>query len=75
MKRLSIRETRRALSHLDMILAAEGEITVIKRGKEVARIVPIDRRVAIPSHRDLRAKMPIMTESSEKLIRDDRDEG
>jgi len=73
MKKLTIRETRQALSHLDRLLAAEGEITITRRGEAIARIAALGKKRVIPSHRDLREKMPRMRRGSEKLIREDRD--
>ena len=73
MRKLTIRETRQASSHLDRLLAAEGEITITRRGEAIARIVALGKKRAIPSHRDLREKMTRMRKESEKLIREDRD--
>ena len=73
MKTLSIREARQALSHLDQILATEGEVTIMKRGKAVARVVQLGKKMPVPSHRDLREKMPLIKKGSEKLVREDRD--
>ena len=73
MKKLTIREARQALSHLDQILATEGEVTITKRGRAIARVVRFDRGISIPSHRDLREKMERMKKGSEKLLREDRD--
>ena len=73
MKTLTIREARQALSHLDEILATEGEVTITKRGRAIARVVQLGREMPIPSHRDLREKMPRMKLGSEKLVREDRD--
>ncbi len=73
MKKLTIRETRQALSHLDRLLAAEGEVTITRRGEAIARVVALGKKRTIPSHRDLREKMPRMRRGSEKLIREDRD--
>lgn len=72
MKNLTIRETRQALSHLDDILESEGAVTITKRGQAVARIMQIDRKIPMPSHKDLRLKMPRMKKDSAKLIREDR---
>jgi len=72
MRKLTIREARQALSHLDQLLAAEGEVTITRRGEAIARIVALGKKKAIPSHRDLRGKMPRMRRGSEKLIREDR---
>jgi len=73
MKKLTIRETRQALSHLDRLLAAEGEVTITRRGEAIARIVALGKKRAMPSHRHLREKMPRMRRGSERLIREDRD--
>jgi len=73
MKQLTIREAREALSHLDRLLAVEGELTITRRGEPIARVLPVGKRRAIPSHRDLRESMPRMLKGSEKLIREDRD--
>jgi antitoxin (DNA-binding transcriptional repressor) of toxin-antitoxin stability system len=73
MKKLTIREARQALSHLDRILETEGEVTITKRGQAVARVVQLGRKMPIPSHKDLREKMLRMKTGSNKLVREDRD--
>ena len=73
MKKLNIRQARQALSHLDQLLASEGEVTITRRGQAIARVMQIGKKRAMPSHRDLREKMPLMRKGSEKLIRADRD--
>ena len=74
MKKLTIRETRQALSHLDKLLSVEGEVTITRRGEPIARLIPIDiGKRSVPSHRDLREGMRFMRKGSEKLIREDRD--
>jgi antitoxin (DNA-binding transcriptional repressor) of toxin-antitoxin stability system len=72
MKKLSIRETRQALSKLDRLLEVEGEVMITRRGEAIARVIQISRRRLIPSHSDLRAKMSRMQKGSEKIIREDR---
>ncbi len=72
MRKLTVRETRQALSRLDRLLSAEGEVTITRRGEAIARIVGLEKKRAMPSHRDLREKMPRMRRGSEKLIREDR---
>ena len=74
MKTLTIRQMREALGKLDELVALEGEIVVTRRGRALARIVPVRTRQAPPSHRELRARMPRLATSSEALIRADRDE-
>ena len=73
MKTLSIRETRQALSQLDHLLAEEGEMIITRRGQPIARIVQIDKKRLIPSHRSLRESMPRLRKGSEKIVRADRD--
>lgn len=73
MKTLSIREIRAALTRLDELVEKESEITITRRGKAVARLLPIRRRPRMPSHADLRASMPRQEIPSEVLIREDRD--
>jgi antitoxin (DNA-binding transcriptional repressor) of toxin-antitoxin stability system len=73
MKKLTLRETRQSLSHLDRLLATEGEVMITRRGEAIARLTQINKKRAIPSHRDLRKRMPLMRKGSEKVIREDRD--
>ncbi len=54
MKKLTIREARQALSHLDRLLAIEGEVMITRRGEPIAKVVQVGRKRSIPSHRDLR---------------------
>jgi antitoxin (DNA-binding transcriptional repressor) of toxin-antitoxin stability system len=73
MKKLTIREVRQSLSHLDRLLAVEGEVTITRRGEAIARVEQLGRHRAMPSHRDLRDRMPRMRKGSEKMIREDRE--
>jgi antitoxin (DNA-binding transcriptional repressor) of toxin-antitoxin stability system len=73
MKKLNIRQTRQSLSHLDRLLAVEGEVMITRRGEAIARVVQIGKSRAIPSHRNLREKMPRLRRGSEKMVREDRD--
>jgi antitoxin (DNA-binding transcriptional repressor) of toxin-antitoxin stability system len=73
MKKLNIREARQALSHLDCLLAEEGEVTITRRGVAIARMIQISKKRPIPSHRGLRERMPQMQVGSETLVRNDRD--
>ena len=73
MKTLTIRETRQALSHLDRLLAKEGELTITRRGEPIARVSQIGKKRTMPSHRDLRDSMPMLSSGSARLIREDRD--
>jgi len=74
MKELSIREARERLAHLEDLLDQEGEITLTRRGKPIARFVSVVRRRAIPSHRRLRESMPCLSTPSEELVREDREQ-
>ena len=74
MKRLTIREIRRSLSHLDQLLAVEQEVMITRRGDPIAKVVQVGRKRPIPSHRDLREGMKRMCKGSEALLRKDRDE-
>ena len=57
MKKLTIREARQSLSHLDRLLEEEGEITITRRGKPIGRVIAINGKKVIPSHKELRMKM------------------
>ena len=74
MKKLTIREARQALSHLDRLLAIEEEVMITRRGEPIARVVQIGRKRPIPSHRSLREAMPQIRKGSEKLVREIREE-
>ena len=76
MKALNIREIRQELSHLDELLAKEGELLVTRHGKPIARVLPLEP-VSPPRHMPslkwLRDQMPFQETPSEVLIREDRD--
>ncbi len=72
MKTLTVREMRQALGRLDEIVAREGEIVVTRHGRPVARLLPARGRRALPSHADLRAKMPRLSIGSEIYVREER---
>ena len=73
MRRLSIREAREQLRVIDQLVAKEREIIVTRRGRPVARILPLSGPRRLPSRASLRAKMPCLT-PSEALVRSERDE-
>ena len=73
MKKLTIREARQSLTHLDHLLADEGEVMITRRGEAIARLTQIGKRRPIPSHQDLRRRMSLMRKGSEKVVREDRD--
>ena len=74
MRSLSVREMRTALPDLERVLREEGEVVITKRGKPIARLLPVPSTRTIPSHADFRATMPRLEVGSEHYIRADRDE-
>ena len=73
MRHLSIREMRASLGRLDELLEEEAEVLITRRGKAVARLLPMKTKRRLPSHRDLRQRMPVVR-SSVELVRADRDD-
>jgi prevent-host-death family protein len=74
MKKLSIREVRKELAQLDELIRREGEVVITRRGKPIARLLPISGPIAPPSHAALRAAMPRLKVGSEVHVRHERDE-
>ena len=74
MKSLSIREVRSEIPRLEEILADEGELVITRRGRPIARLLPARAGAKRPSHAALRSRMKRLTEGSETLVRQDRDE-
>ena len=73
MKSLSVREVRAALTSLDDLLSKEGEVLITRRGKAIARLLPVRSAQALPSHTALRSSMPRLKVGSERLLgRDER---
>ena len=72
MKALSIRQMRASLGELDRLIEAEGELVVTRRGKAIARVVPLEPQRNMPSHSEFRRSLPRLSSSAE-LIREDRD--
>jgi len=74
MGEISIREMRRLLASLEERLEKEGEIMLPRRGKPIARILPVRKAAPRrPSHADLRAAMKRSETGSEAYVREDRD--
>lgn len=72
MKTLSIREMRNC--DIAAVLSTTKEVVLTKNGHQIARIFPIQKKLSRPTHKELHAltkKSPI---SSEKIIREMRDE-
>jgi antitoxin (DNA-binding transcriptional repressor) of toxin-antitoxin stability system len=75
MRRVSVREVRELLPRIEATLQDEGELVLVRRGKAVARIVPLEEPApALLSTQALRARMTPLAVPSEALIRQDRDE-
>lgn len=73
MKKLTIREVRQSLPHLDRLLEIEGEVTITRRGDPIAKVIQVGRKRPIPSHRGLRDGMKRIHKESETILRKDRD--
>ena len=74
MKKLSIRQMREKLGQLGELLEGAGEIIVTRRGKPIARLLPVKGIRKRPDHAGLRSEMPLLEIASETLVRKDRDE-
>lgn len=74
MKSFSIREIRAGLTQLEELVSREGEVVVTRRGRPIARLLPLRSALRMPSHADLRARMPRLEQGSETRIRSERDE-
>jgi antitoxin (DNA-binding transcriptional repressor) of toxin-antitoxin stability system len=74
-RRVNVREVRELLPRIEATLQDEGELVLVRRGKAVARIVPLEEPApALLSTQALRARMTPLAVPSEALIRQDRDE-
>lgn len=73
---IALAEAKAHLSHvLDRVEAGE-ELVITRRGKPVARVVPVQQPIVpLPSLADFRAQLPKMRHSSTEMIRAIRDEG
>lgn len=72
MKTFSIREMREALGRLDQLVEQEGELIVTRRGRAIARVLPVKPQRMMPSHAEHRSRLPRLSPSAE-LVREDRD--
>ncbi len=72
MRKLTIREMRQSLSHLEKLLAVEGEVMITRRGDPIAKVVQVGRKRPIPSHSDLREGMKRMNKGSETVLSKDK---
>ncbi len=73
MGEISIRELRDMLAQMEDVLARRGELLITRRGKPVARLLPVEEETSRISHADLRARMSCPSVSSADLLRKDRD--
>lgn len=73
MRNLSIREIRAALPTLAELVEREGELIITRRGRPIARIVPVGRPRTMPSRVDLRSMTEPLDVPSEILLREERD--
>lgn len=65
---------RNAIGHLDKLVNAAGELIITRHGEAIARILPITGKRIRPSHKELHKLTKKLTHSSEKILRDMRDE-
>ena len=73
MKTVSIREMRTALTQLEELLKGSGGLLITRRGRAIARLLPMDPIHEVPTHKSLRKAMPKLAQGSEELVRADRD--
>jgi antitoxin (DNA-binding transcriptional repressor) of toxin-antitoxin stability system len=63
------------LPDIEAALPAEGEMVLTRRGRPIARLVPIAPELPVgPPNADLRAMLPMQVVPSEVLLRQERDE-
>ena len=74
MKTLTVRQARQALTRIEETLAGTAEVRIVRRGKEIARLLPTVAKRLPPSHADLRRSMKRLRTPSARLIREERDE-
>ncbi|MEB3261669.1 MAG: type II toxin-antitoxin system Phd/YefM family antitoxin [Cyanobacteriota bacterium] len=74
MKELNIREMRASIGRLAELVEAEGELLISRRGRPIARVLPVVPGRQRPDHADLRGRMAPLQKSSAELIREERDE-
>lgn len=74
MKEINIREMRASIGRLDELVEEAGELVICRRGKPIARVLPVSRQRQRPDHADLRRRTELLTTTSAELIRAERDE-
>jgi len=73
MKELNVREMRAAIGQLEHIVQASGEMVILRRGKPIARVLPVRGAGKRPDHRELRQRTGTLA-PSEALLREEHDE-
>ncbi len=74
MKELSIRAMRANIGRLDELLEEAGELIISRRGKPIARVLPMSQRRQPATHSDLRERIAKLSKPSANLTRAERDE-
>lgn len=74
MKELSVTAMRANIGRLDELLDETGELTISRRGKPIARVLPMPQHRQRPSHADLRERIAKLPKPSANLTRAERDE-
>jgi len=70
---MSIHEVRDALPRLDSLVAREGEVIITRRGRPIAKLVPLQGDKGMPSHANLRAAIEPLQRPSAELIGEERE--
>lgn len=73
MKELNVREMRASIGRLAELVKEEGELVISRRGRPIARVLPIEQHRQAPSHADLRERTARLPTTSAELIRVERD--
>lgn len=78
MEKINVKDARRNISHLLNAVVAGQEFVIVRNGKSVARLVPIEEidreKSRFPVRSEFRANLPKQKGSSDVLIREIRDE-
>ncbi|MCC5886449.1 MAG: prevent-host-death protein [Gammaproteobacteria bacterium] len=65
---------RANLGRLDELLDEAGELIISRRGKPIARVLPMSQHRQRPSHSDLRERIAKLSKPSANATRAERDE-
>ena len=75
MRQVTVRQMRELLPEIDADLRANGEIVLTRRGKPIARMMPMPlEKSEVLSTQALRMRMVPLEIPSEVLLRQERDE-